>query len=93
MQVDDCDGITIRDYTDEYPWLPSTFSSEDESLPWNADLNKKIDVYDAVLCAEGDSAMSTTASQLPARRRQLRALSGPLLRLLPLESGDRDWPL
>jgi len=56
-----CVGVTIWDYTDKYSWIPSTFSGQGAALPWDENLTKKTDVYDAILSAWG-SAPSETVS-------------------------------
>ncbi|KAK4541745.1 hypothetical protein LTR36_007454 [Oleoguttula mirabilis] len=62
MQVDGCVGITIWDWTDKYSWVPSTFSGEGAALPWDANLDKKVPVYDAILSAEGGSTTAASSS-------------------------------
>ena len=48
-----CVGITIWDYTDKYSWIPSVFTGQGAALPWDENLNKKTEVYDAILNAWG----------------------------------------
>ncbi|KAF2670145.1 glycoside hydrolase [Microthyrium microscopicum] len=51
-----CVGITIWDFTDKYSWVPETFKGEGEALPWDANLKKKDDLYDAILKAWGPAS-------------------------------------
>lgn len=48
-----CVGVTIWDYTDKYSWIPGVFSGQGAALPWDDNLNKKAQVYDAILSAWG----------------------------------------
>ncbi|KAH9945064.1 endo-1,4-B-xylanase A [Epithele typhae] len=41
MNVKGCVGITVWDFTDEYSWVPGTFSGQGEACPWNQNLQKK----------------------------------------------------
>ncbi|KAF8809721.1 beta-1,4-endoxylanase [Phlegmacium glaucopus] len=43
-----CVGITIWDYTDRYPWIPSVFSGQGAACPWDANLVKK-PAYDGII--------------------------------------------
>ncbi|KAH9828201.1 putative endo-1,4-beta-xylanase [Teratosphaeria destructans] len=56
MQVERCVGVTIWDWTDKYSWVPSTFPGYGAALPWDEELRKKDDVYDAILSAAGNGA-------------------------------------
>lgn len=65
--VSKCVGFTIWDYTDKYSWIPSVFSGQGAALPWDENLVKKDEVYNAILNAwgtapsNGSSATSTVA--------------------------------
>ncbi|KAF2112353.1 glycoside hydrolase superfamily [Lophiotrema nucula] len=65
--VSKCVGITIWDFTDKYSWIPSTFSGQGAALPWDENLVKKAEVYNAILNAwgtapsNGSSATSAVA--------------------------------
>lgn len=48
-----CVGVTIWDYTDKYSWIPGVFSGEGAALPWDENMNKKPQVYSAILNAWG----------------------------------------
>ncbi|KAK1967863.1 family 10 glycosyl hydrolase [Colletotrichum sublineola] len=41
LDVAQCVGITIWDYTDKYSWIPSVFPGSGEALPWDKDFNPK----------------------------------------------------
>ncbi|KAK1989818.1 family 10 glycosyl hydrolase, partial [Colletotrichum falcatum] len=41
LDVAQCVGVTIWDYTDRYSWIPSVFPGAGEALPWDKDLNPK----------------------------------------------------
>ncbi|KAH8811307.1 putative endo-1,4-beta-xylanase [Xylogone sp. PMI_703] len=56
-----CVGITIWDYTDKYSWIPSTFPGQGDACPWDSNLAKKPQVYNAIASALGGSGSSTTA--------------------------------
>ncbi|TFK49659.1 beta-1,4-endoxylanase, partial [Heliocybe sulcata] len=47
-QVSGCVGVTIWDYTDEYSWVPSTFSGQGAACPWDSNLIKK-PAYDGIV--------------------------------------------
>ena len=66
MEVDRCVGITIWDWTDKYSWVPSTFSGYGAACPWDSNLKKKVNVYDAILSAEGGSAGAATSASAAA---------------------------
>ncbi|KAF2003528.1 carbohydrate-binding module family 1 protein [Amniculicola lignicola CBS 123094] len=51
-----CVGFTIWDYTDKYSWIPSVFSGQGAALPWDSNLVKKTEVYNAILNAWGPAA-------------------------------------
>ncbi|KAJ4301242.1 hypothetical protein N0V90_003333 [Kalmusia sp. IMI 367209] len=51
--VSRCVGVTIWDYTDKYSWIPSVFSGQGAALPWDENLQKKTEVYNAILNAWG----------------------------------------
>ncbi|ORY11443.1 putative endo-1,4-beta-xylanase [Clohesyomyces aquaticus] len=61
-----CVGVTIWDYTDKYSWIPGVFSGQGSALPWDDNLNKKTDIYNAILNAWGSAptggATSSAAS-------------------------------
>ncbi|KAF2710340.1 carbohydrate-binding module family 1 protein [Pleomassaria siparia CBS 279.74] len=61
-----CVGFTIWDYTDKYSWIPSVFSGQGAALPWDADLVKKAEVYDAILNAWGSAESGTPTSTASA---------------------------
>lgn len=48
-----CVGITIWDWTDKYSWIPGVFPGEGAALPWDSNMNKKTQVYNAMLEAWG----------------------------------------
>ncbi|KAL5463051.1 hypothetical protein PMIN06_001297 [Paraphaeosphaeria minitans] len=48
-----CIGITIWDYTDKCSWIPGVFSGQGAALPWDENLNKKVEVFNAMLSAWG----------------------------------------
>ncbi|KAJ3551606.1 hypothetical protein NM688_g4604 [Phlebia brevispora] len=39
--VEACIGITLWDFTDEYSWVPSTFSGQGDACPWDSNLQEK----------------------------------------------------
>ncbi|THH00376.1 hypothetical protein EW026_g2154 [Hermanssonia centrifuga] len=41
MAVAGCVGVTIWDFTDEYSWVPSTFSGQGAACPWDQNLARK----------------------------------------------------
>ncbi|PSN65522.1 endo-1,4-beta xylanase [Corynespora cassiicola Philippines] len=49
--VAECVGVTIWDYTDKYSWIPSVFQGQGAALPWDENLAKKPEVYNAILNA------------------------------------------
>lgn len=61
-----CVGVTIWDYTDKYSWVPSTFSGQGAALPWDENLQKKTDVYNAILSAWGSAPSGTTPASSAA---------------------------
>jgi len=58
--VDKCVGVTIWDYTDKYSWIPSVFDGQGSALPWDENLQKKPEIYDAILSALGPVPSGTT---------------------------------
>ncbi|KAF1974012.1 hypothetical protein BU23DRAFT_579969 [Bimuria novae-zelandiae CBS 107.79] len=54
-----CVGITLWDYTDKYSWIPSVFSGQGAALPWDENLQKKTEVYNAILNAWGTGRSRT----------------------------------
>ncbi|KAF2463541.1 glycoside hydrolase [Lindgomyces ingoldianus] len=62
--VSKCVGVTIWDYTDKYSWIPSVFSGQGAALPWDENIQKKLDIYNAILNAWGSapSGATTTAN-------------------------------
>ncbi|KIK57215.1 glycoside hydrolase family 10 protein [Collybiopsis luxurians FD-317 M1] len=46
--VEGCVGVTIWDFTDEYSWVPSTFSGQGDACPWDSNLVKK-PAYDGII--------------------------------------------
>ncbi|KAF2440986.1 carbohydrate-binding module family 1 protein [Karstenula rhodostoma CBS 690.94] len=59
-----CVGITIWDYTDKYSWIPGVFAGQGDALPWDSNLNKKAEVYNAILNAWG-TGTGTTPTPTP----------------------------
>ncbi|GKT49818.1 endo-1,4-beta-xylanase 1 [Colletotrichum spaethianum] len=41
LDIKECVGVTIWDYTDKYSWIPSVFPGSGEALPWDKDLKPK----------------------------------------------------
>ncbi|OHE92047.1 glycosyl hydrolase family 10 [Colletotrichum orchidophilum] len=41
LDILECVGVTIWDYTDKYSWIPSVFPGTGEALPWDKDLKPK----------------------------------------------------
>lgn len=41
MNVDNCLGITLWQFTDKYSWIPGVFPGQGAALPWDDMLNKK----------------------------------------------------
>ncbi|KAK7445855.1 glycosyl hydrolase family 10 [Colletotrichum acutatum] len=41
LDIAECVGVTIWDYTDKYSWIPSVFPGTGEALPWDKDLKPK----------------------------------------------------
>ncbi|KAK5733371.1 hypothetical protein LTR17_009743 [Elasticomyces elasticus] len=83
MQVDACVGITLWDWTDKYSWVPGTFAGEGSALPWDEDLQKKEDVYDAMIAAIGGSTSgnvtaSATATAAPTSSATLTVEVDPV---------------
>ncbi|KAF2787290.1 carbohydrate-binding module family 1 protein [Melanomma pulvis-pyrius CBS 109.77] len=60
--VTKCTGFTIWDYTDKYSWIPSVFSGQGAALPWDANLKKKDEVYNAILSAWGPAPSGSTGT-------------------------------
>jgi endo-1,4-beta-xylanase len=56
LAVSRCVGITVWDYTDKYSWVPGTFSGQGAALPWDANLVKKPNLYNAIITALGGPA-------------------------------------
>jgi endo-1,4-beta-xylanase len=52
MMVTKCVGVTVWDFTDEYSWVPSTFSGQGAACPWDANLVKK-PAYDGIVLGLG----------------------------------------
>ncbi|KAH7131896.1 glycoside hydrolase family 10 xylanase [Dendryphion nanum] len=55
-----CIGFTIWDYTDKFSWIPSVFPGQGAALPWDANLKKKEEVYNAILSAWGPAPSGST---------------------------------
>jgi endo-1,4-beta-xylanase len=53
VTVDKCVGVTIWDYPDKYSWIPSVFAGQGSALPWDENLQKKPEIYNAILSALG----------------------------------------
>ncbi|KAF2181586.1 carbohydrate-binding module family 1 protein [Zopfia rhizophila CBS 207.26] len=64
--VSKCVGITIWDYTDKYSWIPSVFSGQGAALPWDENLQKKTEVYNAILNAWGSAPAGSTGTSTVA---------------------------
>lgn len=64
LQVSDCVGITIWDYTDKYSWIPSTFEGEGEACLYDDNLSKKPawTSVSAVLAAAGTGGVASSAA-------------------------------
>ncbi|KAF2266271.1 hypothetical protein CC78DRAFT_597141 [Lojkania enalia] len=78
MEVAECVGITIWDYTDKYSWIPSVFPGQGAALPWDQNLKKKDEVYKAILSALGSSSGSpTTTSKASATPIATSAFAPP----------------
>lgn len=60
--VSGCVGVTIWDYTDKYSWIPGVFSGQGAALPWDSNLQKKPEVYNAILSAWGSAPSGSTPS-------------------------------
>lgn len=60
--VTKCTGFTIWDYTDKYSWIPSVFSGQGAALPWDENLKKKDEVYNAILSAWGSAPAGSTGT-------------------------------
>ena len=58
-----CVGITVWDYTDEYSWIPSTFSGEGDACLWYANLTVH-PAYAAVVSALGGTASAAATSSV-----------------------------
>ncbi|GJC96142.1 betaxylanase [Colletotrichum higginsianum] len=41
LDVPECVGVTIWDFTDKYSWIPSVFPGTGEALPWDENLKPK----------------------------------------------------
>ncbi|KAJ0159725.1 Endo-1,4-beta-xylanase 1, partial [Colletotrichum tanaceti] len=41
LDVPECVGVTIWDFTDKYSWIPSVFPGTGEALPWDESLKPK----------------------------------------------------
>ncbi|EGN91911.1 glycoside hydrolase family 10 protein [Serpula lacrymans var. lacrymans S7.3] len=48
MEVADCVGVTVWDYTDKYSWIPASFPGYGEACPWDENLVKK-PAYDGIV--------------------------------------------
>ncbi|KAL5448762.1 hypothetical protein PMIN07_000609 [Paraphaeosphaeria minitans] len=57
-----CIGITIWDYTDKCSWIPGVFSGQGAALPWDENLNKKVEVFNAMLSAWGTGGTTQTST-------------------------------
>ncbi|KAK3197283.1 hypothetical protein GRF29_1536g1225318 [Pseudopithomyces chartarum] len=57
-----CVGITIWDWTDKYSWIPGVFPGEGAALPWDSNMNKKTQVYNAMLEAWGSGSTNPPPS-------------------------------
>jgi endo-1,4-beta-xylanase len=66
LAVSRCVGITVWDYTDKYSWVPSTFSGQGAATPWDTNLNKKPNLYGAILNALGGPAAPPPSSSGPS---------------------------
>ncbi|KAK2058577.1 family 10 glycosyl hydrolase [Colletotrichum caudatum] len=60
LDVAQCVGITIWDFTDKYSWIPSVFPGTGEALPWDKDLNPK-PAYTSI-----SSLLAAAASPVPS---------------------------
>ncbi|OSX66630.1 glycoside hydrolase family 10 protein [Postia placenta MAD-698-R-SB12] len=41
MQVEQCVGVTVWDWTDKYSWIPSSFPGYGDACPWDANFVRK----------------------------------------------------
>ncbi|KAF3919458.1 Exoglucanase [Orbilia brochopaga] len=51
LNVPNCIGMTLWEYTDKYSWIPGVFSGSGAALPWDVNLNKKpayTAIYEAI---------------------------------------------
>ncbi|KAL0931421.1 glycosyl hydrolase family 10 [Colletotrichum truncatum] len=67
LDVAECVGVTIWDYTDKYSWIPSVFPGTGEALPWDKDLKPK-PAYTAIssLLAAAGKGGAAPATSAPA---------------------------
>ena len=61
LQVTDCVGVTLWDYTDLYSWIPGVFSGQGEACLWNANFTTK-PAYTAVIALLGGSTAFNSTS-------------------------------
>ncbi|KAF1948202.1 endo-1,4-beta-xylanase precursor [Byssothecium circinans] len=72
-----CVGITIWDFTDKYSWIPSVFAGQGAALPWDENLVKKDQVYNAILNAWGTGSGTPTTSASPTTTKASTTTAAP----------------
>ncbi|WYZ39776.1 hypothetical protein EsH8_IV_000117 [Colletotrichum jinshuiense] len=66
LDIAECVGVTIWDFTDKYSWIPSVFPGTGEALPWDENLKPK-PAYTSIssllaAAATGGAAPATSAA-------------------------------
>ncbi|KAJ0342545.1 hypothetical protein KNSL1_010665 [Colletotrichum chrysophilum] len=64
LDVAECVGVSIWDYTDKYSWIPPVFPGTGEALPWDENLKPKpaYTSISSLLAAAGGAAPATSAA-------------------------------
>ncbi|GKT54250.1 glycosyl hydrolase family 10 [Colletotrichum tofieldiae] len=87
LDIAECVGVTIWDYTDKYSWIPSVFPGTGEALPWDENLKPKpaYTSISSLLAAAGTggvpaatSAPAAPATSAPAAPATTSAAAAPV---------------
>ncbi|KAK6207715.1 glycosyl hydrolase family 10 [Colletotrichum tabaci] len=67
LDVPECVGVTIWDFTDKYSWIPSVFPGTGEALPWDENLKPKpaYTSISSLLAAAGTGGAAAPATSAP----------------------------
>jgi endo-1,4-beta-xylanase len=68
MAIGRCAGITVWGVSDNFSWVPSTFSGQGAPLLWNTNEQMKTALYNAVINALGGTPPSSSPPSSPASR-------------------------